>query len=275
MKIRNERVDNLKIVARVNENFRRAAAGFDGEIIDGGGFEGADAGGADGDNFAAAEFSFANERGGTFGHGVKFFVHGVFFDVFGLNGAESSETDVEGDETEFDAGVFEFAHLFGGEMQTGGWRGGTATNAVVDRLIAFGIGKFFVNVGRQRSIFRKLLSVPEYKEKFLRKLGDVFRFLTTDRMLSVLEPLVEEITPEMELHWARWGEENDQMVLSDAPTTVDGAYRYWERRVERLRNVCRKRPTYLWEMIQNAFELTDEQMVDYIGDKPDMPADAV
>ena len=125
------------------------------------------------------------------------------------------------------------------------------------------------------TIFRKLLSVPEYKEKFLRKLGDVFKFLTTERMLSILEPLVEEITPEMELHWARWGEENDQMVLSDAPTTVDGAYRYWERRVERLRNVCRKRPTYLWEMIQNAFELTDAQMVDYIGDKPDMPADAV
>ena len=55
------------------------------------------------------------------------------------------------------------------------------------------------------TIFRKLLSVPEYKDKFLRKLGDVFQFLTTDRMLSILEPLVEEITPEMELHWARWG----------------------------------------------------------------------
>ena len=125
------------------------------------------------------------------------------------------------------------------------------------------------------TIFRKLLSVPEYKDKFLRKLGDVFQFLTTDRMLSILEPLVEEITPEMELHWARWGEENDQMVISDAPKTVDGAFRYWERRVERLRNVCRKRPTYLWEMVQNAFELTNAQMVEYLGEKPEMPPDAV
>jgi hypothetical protein len=103
----------------------------------------------------------------------------------------------------------------------------------------------------------------------------VFKFLTTETMLKVLEPLVEEITPEMELHWARWGEENDQMVLSEVPVTVDGAYRYWEKRVERLRNVCRKRPTYLWEMVQNAFELTNAQMEEYLGEKPEMPADAV
>ncbi|MBQ9210808.1 MAG: lamin tail domain-containing protein [Clostridia bacterium] len=125
------------------------------------------------------------------------------------------------------------------------------------------------------TIFRKLLSVPEYKDQFLRKLGDVFQTLTTQTMLEILEPLVEQITPEMELHWARWGEENDQMVLSEVPTTVDGAYRYWEKRVERLRNVCRKRPTYLWEMVQNAFDLTNAQMVEYLGEKPDMPPDAV
>jgi len=125
------------------------------------------------------------------------------------------------------------------------------------------------------TIFRKLLTVPEYKEKFLYKFGDVFQKLTTEEMLKILEPLVELITPEMELHWARWGEENDQMVLSEVPVTVDGAYRYWEKRVERLRNVCRKRPTYLWEMIQNAFELTGEEMERYFGPKPEMPADAV
>ena len=125
------------------------------------------------------------------------------------------------------------------------------------------------------TIFLKLLSVPEYKDRFLRKLGNVFQCFTTEKMLKVLEPLVEEITPEMELHWARWGEENDQMVLSEAPTTVDGAYRYWEKRVERLRNVCRKRPTYLWEFVQNAFELTNAQMAEYLGEKPEMPPDAV
>lgn len=125
------------------------------------------------------------------------------------------------------------------------------------------------------TIFVKLLSVPEYRDRFLTKFGDVFQTLTTEYMLSVLEPLVEQITPEMELHWARWGEENDQYVISEVPVTVDGAYRYWEKRVERLRNVVRKRPTYLWEFIQDAFKLSNNDMVKYFGEKPIMPADAV
>lgn len=125
------------------------------------------------------------------------------------------------------------------------------------------------------TIFLKLLSVPEYKDKFLRKFGDIFKTFTTKFMLDVLEPLVEEITPEMQLHWNRWGEENDPFVISEVPTTVDGAYRYWEKRIERLRNTLRKRPTYLWEYIQTGFNLTNDQMLDYFGPKPEMPADAV
>ena len=125
------------------------------------------------------------------------------------------------------------------------------------------------------TIFRALLSVPEYKDKFLRKFGEVFQFFTTERMIGILEPLVELITPEMQLHWARWGEENDKMVIEEVPTTVDGAYRYWEKRVERLRNVCRLRPTRLWEMTQDAFNLTDQQMIEYFGPKPELPPDAV
>ena len=65
------------------------------------------------------------------------------------------------------------------------------------------------------------------------------------------------------------------MVIAEVPTTVDGAYRYWEKRVERLRNVLRKRPTYLWEMIQNTFQLSGTQMIQYFGEQPEMPADAV
>ena len=125
------------------------------------------------------------------------------------------------------------------------------------------------------TIFMKLLSVPEYKDKFLRKMGSVFQTFTTEYMLNTLEPLVEQITPEMELHWARWGDENDPFVISEVPTTVDGAYRYWEKRVERLRNVCRKRPNLLWKMLQDSFGLTNDQMIEYFGPQPEMPADAV
>lgn len=121
------------------------------------------------------------------------------------------------------------------------------------------------------TIFRALLSVPEYKDKFLQKLASVYQFLTTDKMLSILEPMVDLITPEMAMHWERWGPENDQMVISEAPTTPEGAYRYWEKRVERLRNVCRKRPRLLWEYVRDAFKLTNQQMLDYFGPQPEFP----
>ena len=125
------------------------------------------------------------------------------------------------------------------------------------------------------TLLRKLLSVPEYKDRFLTIYGRIFRKLTTKAMLDILEELVELIKPEMQLHWARWGEENDQFVLQEVPTTVDGAYRYWEKRVERLRNVIRLRPTRLWEFTQDAFNLTNAEMEKYFGEKPEMPPEAI
>ena len=125
------------------------------------------------------------------------------------------------------------------------------------------------------TILRKLLSVPEYKDRFLKIYGGIFRKLTTKTMLAILDEMVELIKPEMQLHWARWGEENDQFVLQEVPTTVDGAYRYWEKRVERLRNVVRLRPTRLWEFTQDAFNLSNPEMVKYFGEKPEMPPEAI
>lgn len=62
--------------------------------------------------------------------------------------------------------------------------------------------------------------------------------------------MVELIQPEMAMHWSRWGEENDPYVISEVPTNADGAYRYWESRVNRLRNVVKKRPNLLWGFIR-------------------------
>ena len=136
---------------------------------------------------------------------------------------------------------------------------------------AKGMGQKNIN----NTIFMKLLSVPEYKDRFLQIYGRIYRQLTTDNMLMVLDELVKEIEPEMQLHWARWGEENDKAVIAEVPITVDGAYRYWEKRVERLRNVVRKRPTLLWEMTQKAFDLKNEEMIEYFGEKPPMPPEAI
>ncbi|MBE5804193.1 MAG: hypothetical protein E7316_06750 [Clostridiales bacterium] len=125
------------------------------------------------------------------------------------------------------------------------------------------------------TILLKLLEVPEYKDKFLTKLGDVFRFFTSDKLLEILQPLVDQIEPEMQLHFARWAEEHDQMIIAEWPSTPDGAYRYWEQRVNRLRNTIYGRPTKLWGFIQEAFNLSDEQMIGYFGPKPEFPDEYV
>lgn len=125
------------------------------------------------------------------------------------------------------------------------------------------------------TILLKLLEVPEYKDKFLTKLGDIYQFFTTEKLLEILEPLVDQIEPEMQMHFARWAEEHDKMVISEWPTTPDGAYRYWEQRVNRLRNTIYGRPTKLWGFIKEAFNLSEEQMVSYFGAKPEFPAEYV
>ncbi|MBR5961590.1 MAG: lamin tail domain-containing protein [Clostridia bacterium] len=129
--------------------------------------------------------------------------------------------------------------------------------------------------GIDNTIFLKLLSVPEYKDKYLTIYGKIFQTLTTEVMEKKLDELVALIEPEMKMHWDFWGPQNDKAVIVDAPTTAEGAYRYWESRVNRLRNVIRKRPTKLWDFTQAAFNLTDDQMVRYFGPRPEMPANVI
>lgn len=123
-------------------------------------------------------------------------------------------------------------------------------------------------------IFLKLLSVPEYKDKFLLKLADIYKTFTTEYMLSILEPMVAQLEPEMPLHFARWAEETDPAIIAEVPNTPDAALRYWESRIDRLRNTCTWRPHYLWGYIKDAFELTDQQMIDYFGEQPPLEPDA-
>ena len=125
------------------------------------------------------------------------------------------------------------------------------------------------------TIFLRLLTVPEYKDRYLTIYSEIYRKLTTETMMEVLEKLVALIEPEMEQHWNRWGPENDRNVISEAPRTAEGAYKYWQRRVERLRNVIRKRPTRLWDFTKKAFSLSEAEMEKYFGPKPPMPPEAI
>jgi len=125
------------------------------------------------------------------------------------------------------------------------------------------------------TIFKKVLSVPKYKDMFLRKLGHILQTFTTEYMEAVLNQCIAEIEPELNMHFARWAEEHDQMVMSEWPTTPDAAYRYWETRINRLRNTLKKRPNLLWGMIQEQFKLSDAQMLEYFGPQPEMPDDVI
>ena len=125
------------------------------------------------------------------------------------------------------------------------------------------------------TIFLKLLSVPEYKDRYLTIYGEIYQKLTTEAMMGVLEELVALIEPEREMHWARWGAENDPYVISEVPTTAEDAYKYWQKRVERLRNVIRKRPTRLWDFTKKEFKLSTKEMEKYFGPRPDMPPEAI
>ena len=122
------------------------------------------------------------------------------------------------------------------------------------------------------NIIRLLLENKEMKDKFLRQLGDVFQPFTTEYMQCVLDQCIAEIQPELQLHFSRWAEFNDKVINSDSPLSPDGAYRYWEKRIDRLRNtVCVWRPYRLYGYIQDGFDLTDAQMREYFGERPPKP----
>ena len=113
------------------------------------------------------------------------------------------------------------------------------------------------------SIFLKILEVDKYRELFFTKLGSLFHSLTTDVMLAELDECVEWIEPDIQAHFDRWGPLYDKAIIAEVPTTPEGARKYWESRISRLQNTMRKRPTLLYNYIQEFFQMTDEEMAVY------------
>lgn len=125
------------------------------------------------------------------------------------------------------------------------------------------------------TILRKLLENKEMQDKFLTRLGEIYQYFTTEHMLTLYNQLADTLAPEMPVHFARWAEENDKAINIDSPTTPEGALRYWNTRLDYTRNVLKKRPTYFYEMVQERLNLSNEQMLQYFGEKPPLPDDAV
>lgn len=143
-----------------------------------------------------------------------------------------------------------------------------------------GIGNYLnpkghgANKDIDNSLILKLLENADMKDRFLARFGEVFRFFTTDRILAQIDECYAILEPEMDMHYERWASENLKSISFDQPQTKDGCLRYWRNRVERLRNVARKRPAYCWRQVAEWFHLTDAQMASYFGPIPLISADA-
>ena len=73
------------------------------------------------------------------------------------------------------------------------------------------------------------------------------------------------------MHYERWSAYHLKSISSEQPQTVDGSMRYWNARVDRMKNVVKKRPTICWDQVKEWFKLTDAQLTEYFGPRPEMP----
>ena len=124
------------------------------------------------------------------------------------------------------------------------------------------------------TLIRKLLENADMLDRFLTRFGEVFNYYTTDVMLAQVEECTAILAPEMDMHFDRWAAENLKSISSEQPQTKEGCLRWWRSRVERLRNVVRKRPAYCWRQVAEWFKLTDAQMESYFGPIPILPPEA-
>jgi len=120
------------------------------------------------------------------------------------------------------------------------------------------------------SLILKLLENKDMFDRFMTRFGEIFNMITTDVIINEINACYAILEPEMDMHFARWAEYNLKSIDVDQPQSKDGALRYWKTRVERLRNVARKRPAYCWRQVAEWFKLTDAQMEAYFGPIPVM-----
>ena len=136
-----------------------------------------------------------------------------------------------------------------------------------------GMGRYHI---QSNILLVKLMQVPEIRAQFLTRAGELFQTVfTTENMIALLDEMTAQIQPEMAMHFERWAAEMYPQLSFDQPKNPAGAYAYWQERIERAKNVMKKRPTRFYDMMQETFGLTDEEMAAYFGARPEIPADAI
>ena len=119
----------------------------------------------------------------------------------------------------------------------------------------------------------KLVQVPEYRDMFLRRYGELFQTVFTPEFLTNLfNEMILEIKPEMQMHFQRWAAELHPKIGFDQPKNPEGAYNYWVSRCERMiTRIFNRRPYYIWQDAKSFFGLTDEELTAYFGPCPENP----
>ena len=121
-----------------------------------------------------------------------------------------------------------------------------------------------VNVDNR--LFRKILEVDDYRQRFLQKIGRLYQTFTTEEMQQAMDECVALIEPDMVDHLARWAPCNENTLNPDAPTDPAEAWQYWKKRIQRMREgTMVNRPRYVYEQIQSFFDLTDSEMKMFFG----------
>jgi len=119
-------------------------------------------------------------------------------------------------------------------------------------------------VNADNTIFRKILEIDEYRELLLKKLGGLYQRLTAEVMQAELDECAAMIAPEMPAHFERWAAYSEPSINPEAPADPQEALRYWESRIERMRNgTMQKRPWYVYLQTQAFFGLSDQEMEAY------------
>ncbi len=159
VEIGQERIHDAEGLAGIEEDAGFSAAGKDQGASQGGGFcggilEGANHGGADGEDGAAGTAG-GDDRGGGGGRAhVGFARAGVVFEARNADGLESAEADIEGERVDFDAGEAQAGEDFGGEMEAGGGSGDSRAAGGVNGLVTLTVGElvFAADIGRERNV---------------------------------------------------------------------------------------------------------------------------
>ena len=92
-------------------------------------------------------------------------------------------------------------------------------------------------------------------------------------MQQELDEMTAMIEPELNKHYQKWAGDPDTKIMNiDSPTTASGSIRYWRQRVDRLRNTVMVYRRYRFSgMVQDQFQLSNQQMIEYFGERPADP----